>query len=60
MRFVEVNLLGVYVAPISVLVAAWAVTSGSACAGFGFRNPDTLGTNLLKPVKRPDDRPRDL
>ena len=38
MRFVEIDLLGVYVAPISVLmVAAWVVTIGlrRAVARFG-------------------------
>ena len=38
MRFTEINLLGVYVAPISVMmVAAWVVTIGlrRAAARFG-------------------------
>jgi hypothetical protein len=41
MRFAEINLFGVYVAPISVmLVAAWVVTVGlrRAVARFGLLN----------------------
>jgi hypothetical protein len=41
MRFTEINLFGVYIAPISVmLVAAWVVTIGlrRAIARFGLLN----------------------
>jgi hypothetical protein len=55
-RFTEINLCGIYVAPISVImVAVWVVTIGlrRSAARFGLATPCLAANRARRPIPAP-------